>query len=94
LGLLDLLNKSKQKKYRKLLTLQEDEHSAHDNDDSGEGGWSRTMPKNLLYIIYLDSFGRFCGKPQGECHENCSILGWMMVDLVINMKLKLGFCAD
>jgi hypothetical protein len=37
LGLLDLLNKSEQEKDRKLLTLQEEEHSGHDND-SGEGG--------------------------------------------------------
>jgi hypothetical protein len=49
LGLLDLLNKSEQEEDIKLLTLQE-EHSGHDND-FGEGGWSQTVPKNLLYNI-------------------------------------------
>jgi hypothetical protein len=36
------MNKSEQEKDRKLLTLQEEEHSGHDND-FGEGGWSRTV---------------------------------------------------
>ncbi|CAJ2644173.1 unnamed protein product [Trifolium pratense] len=50
LGLFDLMMKFEQVKDRMLLTLQEEEQSCSEND-SGDVGFSRPVPENLLILI-------------------------------------------